>query len=84
MTDAIAELLLRYELGDFSPRVRTRLAAIFRDDPPDALELLAKAAAFVGITGATDATFARVEASSSSRTQCDQNAATVKNKERRT
>jgi len=53
MTDAIAELLLRYELGDFSPRVRARLAAIFRDDPPDALELLAKAAAFVGITGPT-------------------------------
>ena len=84
MTDAIAELLLRYELGDFSPRVRARLAAIFRDDPPDALELLAKAAAFLGITGATEATLARIETSSCSRTLVVENAVTVRRKESRT
>jgi len=81
MTDAIAELHLRYELGDFSPRVRARLATIFRNDPPDALELLARAAAFLGITGAAEATPARTETSSCSRTLGRENTAIVKREE---
>lgn len=63
MTDAIAELLLRYELGDFDTRVRSRLAQIFRTDPPDALQLLARAAEYLEVTGVTRDTLERHEAS---------------------
>jgi len=50
-SDAVTELLIRYEQGEFSPRIRARLAEIFRDDPPDALELLHKAATYTGCDG---------------------------------
>jgi len=81
MTDVIAELLLRYELGDFSLRVRARLATIVRDDSSDALELLAKAAAFFGIRGATEATLARIEVFSGSRTRTSENTVIVEREE---
>lgn len=67
MTDAIAELLLRHELGDFNPRVRARLEEIFETDPPDALERLQRAADFLGITGATRETLERADAQSKAR-----------------
>ena len=51
MTDANAELLLRYELGEFEPDVRRRLAEIFEDSPPDALARLARACDHLGIDG---------------------------------
>lgn len=51
LPDAVVELLLRYELGEFSPRVRARLADIFQTDPPDAVERLQKAADYLGLTG---------------------------------
>jgi len=51
LPDAVVELLLRYELGEFSPRVRARLASIFQEDPPDAIERLQKAADYLGLTG---------------------------------
>lgn len=48
---AACEIMARYELGQFSPRVRARLADIFRADPPDALDRLEAAAAHLGVTG---------------------------------
>lgn len=53
---AVCELLLRYQHGHFAPPVRTRLAEIIRADPPDALERLERAAAYLGLDGraATD------------------------------
>lgn len=48
---AACEVMARYELGQFSPRVRARLADIFRKDPPDALERIETAAAHLGVTG---------------------------------
>lgn len=62
VNDAIAELLLRYELGDFTPRVRARLAEIFRTDPVDAVDRLQRAVQYLGITGATDETSRRIAA----------------------
>ena len=64
MNDAIAELLIRYDLGDFSPRVRSRLEEIFHANPPDALERLANAATFLDIKGITAETMRRAEAQS--------------------
>jgi len=51
LPDAVTELLLRYERGDFSPKVRARLAEIFRDDPPNAMELLEVAADYLQLDG---------------------------------
>lgn len=50
-SDAVAELLIQYELGQFGPRIRKRLAEIFRENPTDAIERLKQAAAFVKIDG---------------------------------
>lgn len=83
VTDAIAELLLRHELGDFDPRVRERLEEIFRTAPDDAMERLARAAAYLDLTGTTEATLARF-ASSRSRTEASQNTPTPKRQKRRT
>jgi hypothetical protein len=47
----VCELLHRYELGQFLPHVRTRLAEVFKDDPPDAWERLIAACDYLGITG---------------------------------
>ena len=69
MTDAIAELLMRFELGDFTPRVRERLDLIFTEDPPNAMSRLATAAEYLGITGSTKVTLARVDALIRSRTR---------------
>lgn len=51
MTDAIAELMTRYALGHFEPRVRARLKDIFTNNPPDAIERLERAAAYLGVDG---------------------------------
>lgn len=51
-TRAIPELLIRYELGEFSGSVRKRLAAIFAENPPDAWQRLEKACKHLGVTGA--------------------------------
>jgi hypothetical protein len=69
MTDAIAEVLMRFELGDFPPNVRERLDVIFTENPEDAMERLAAAAAYLGITGSTKVTLARVDALIRSRTR---------------
>jgi len=88
MTDAVTELLLRYELGDFDPRVRSRLAEIFRTNPPDALELLQRAADYLGLQEVTEETLARVDAlpspASRSRTPTSEKVSTVKTKRDRT
>lgn len=47
----VVELLLRYALGEFSERVRTRLATVFEENPVDATERLEKAADYLGLTG---------------------------------
>jgi hypothetical protein len=67
VTDAIAELLLRHELGDFSPRVRARLETIFESDPPDALERLQRAVEHLNLKGITADTLKRTEAQSKAR-----------------
>jgi len=51
LSSAVLELLYRYHHGHFAPNVRRRLAAIFATNPPDALERLEKAAAYVGVDG---------------------------------
>lgn len=50
---AVCELIARYELGEYRnrPTVQSRLADLFRTNPPDALERLQKAADFLGVTG---------------------------------
>jgi hypothetical protein len=48
---AVVEVLLRHYVGEFDPRVRTRLERIFADNPPDALERLQRAADFLALTG---------------------------------
>ena len=79
MKDAVVELLLRHELGDFDPRVRARLEEIFREDPPDALERLEKAAAYLKLRAVTRSTLERVDlASSCSRTLAVEKPHTVK------
>lgn len=47
----VAELLLRYERGEFPPKVRRRLAEIFANDPPDAWKLLETACDYLKIRG---------------------------------
>lgn len=85
VTDAIAELLLRYELGDFEPRVRTRLEEIFRNAPDDAPARLARAAEYLNLDGVTEATLSRADSSSSrSRTATSENTPTLKRKDART
>lgn len=51
LSPAVLELMIRYELGHFEPRIRARLAEIFRDDPPDAVQRLEKAAEYIGVDG---------------------------------
>lgn len=51
LSNAVLELLYRYEHGHFAPNVRQRLAEIFRTNPPDAAQRLEKAAAYVGVDG---------------------------------
>lgn len=50
---AVAELLVRHELGHYRhrPVVHDRLAEILRTDPPDALARLERAAEHLGVTG---------------------------------
>ena len=50
-TKRIPELLARYHLGLIPSRVGKRLAALFRDNPVDALERLERACDYLGITG---------------------------------
>ena len=49
--DRICELLHRYHLGEFHPKVRERLAEIFRENPPDAEERLLRACEHLGVDG---------------------------------
>src|SRR5690625_7678870 len=51
LSPAVLELMIRYELRHVEPRIRARLAEIFRDDPPDALERLERAAEYIGVDG---------------------------------
>jgi hypothetical protein len=81
MSDAIAEVLMRFELGDFDPKVRERLDAIFTENGPDAMSRLAAAAEYLGITGSTKVTLARVDALIRSRTREELKMQTAKTKE---
>lgn len=47
----VAELLLRYEQGEFEPHIRKRLAEIFANNPPDAWKRLEIACDYLEITG---------------------------------
>jgi hypothetical protein len=47
----IAELVARYQAGQFSPKVRARLAEIFEQNPPDAEARVLRACEHLGITG---------------------------------
>ena len=47
----VAELLLRYERGEFEPHIRKRLAEIFANDPPDAWKRLETACDYLNIRG---------------------------------
>lgn len=71
MNDAVTELLLRYELGDFDARVRARLAAIFEEGPPDAVDRLERAAAFLELGPITRSTLERVDALVSNRSRTE-------------
>lgn len=51
LSPAVLELMTRYHLGHFEPRIRARLAEIFRDDPPDAITRLERAAEYIGVDG---------------------------------
>ena len=51
MSDAVAELLALLHLGRLADRIGARVAVIVRDDPPDALERLERAADYIGVTG---------------------------------
>ena len=62
MKDAVVELLLRHELGDFPPRVRERLDELFRDNPADVVERLERAAAYLGLKAITRPTLERADA----------------------
>lgn len=46
----LAELLALLHLGRLAERVGARVAEIVRDNPPDALERLERAAAYIGVT----------------------------------
>ena len=85
MKDAVTELLFRYELGDFDSRVRERLDEIFTVDPPDAMERLERAAAYLGLEVLTPRTLERVDAlvAERSRTEARENVDTVKVEEAR-
>lgn len=69
MNDAIAELMLRHDLGDFPAPVRRRLTEIFTGDPPDALERLHRACEHLGITSLTPGTLERASALSLQRSR---------------
>ena len=71
MNSAVTELLLRYELGDFDSRVRARLAAIFEEDPPDAVARLERAATFLELGTITRSTLDRADALLSKRSRAD-------------
>lgn len=47
----IAELIARYQAGQFTPEVRARLAKRFADNPPDAEERVLRACDHLGVTG---------------------------------
>ncbi len=51
LSPAVLELLHRHYLGQFDPRVRTRLNSIFADNPPDAVDRLASAAKYLWLDG---------------------------------
>ncbi len=49
--NAVCQLLVMYEAGEFAPNVRRRLAEIFRHNPPDAWDRLERAAEYLNVTG---------------------------------
>lgn len=51
VSDAVIELMHRYERGEFSDRVQQRLETIFTTNPDDAVERLEIAAKHLKITG---------------------------------
>jgi hypothetical protein len=59
MNDVIAEVMIRYELGDFSTVVRDRIAVIYRLNPPDAIARLQRAADYLGIRRVSSVTEGR-------------------------
>jgi len=69
LSDAVLELMFRYELGDFPTNVRERLAQIFTDNPDDAIERLERAATYLGLTVLTPRTLERVDTDLQSRHQ---------------
>lgn len=75
VSDAVVEVMLRYELGDFPPRVRARLEEIYRADPPDAVDRLEKAASYLEVGTLTRSTLERIDALlvERSRTLCHRN-----------
>ena len=62
LSDAVLELLFRYELGDFPTNVRGRLERIFKENPVDAIKRLERAAAFLELEVLTPRTLERIEA----------------------
>jgi hypothetical protein len=58
--DAIAELLHRYYLGEFTPQVRQRLEKIMQECPSDAPERLIRASEYVGVDGSRVEHYARL------------------------
>jgi hypothetical protein len=59
--EAIAELLHRYELGDFSDRVRVRLQQVFQLEEEEALIQLHKACRYLGVDGSRLEEFGRMD-----------------------
>ena len=60
--DRLAELLALLHLGRLTDRVGARVAVIVRDNPPDALERLERAADYIGVTGRDAEHLARLAA----------------------
>jgi hypothetical protein len=59
--EAIAELLHRYELGDFSDRVRARLEQVFQLEEEEAIVQLHKACLYLGVDGSRLEEFGRMD-----------------------
>jgi hypothetical protein len=51
VSDAVLELMYRYERNEFYETVQRRLEAIFREYPDDAIDRLERAADYLKITG---------------------------------
>ena len=51
LTPTVIEVLARYHLGLVPPAAGRRLARIFERNPPDALDRLERAAAYLHVTG---------------------------------